>query len=144
MRTARPAARLQPGARRQGGGAAQGVPGRGAPLAHGVARAVTGYAVEGGALVAQHRGGQTGLADPAQFAGYLGEAAAPTAILLKRNGLHIELLIDRSHPIGKDDPAGLADIVLESRHQHHHGLRGQRRGRGCGRTRWRCIATGSG
>ena len=85
-----------------------------APLAHGSHVPVTGYTVEGGALVAHHRGGQTGLADPAQFAGYLGEPAAPTAILLKRNGLHIELLIDRAHNIGKDDPAGLADIVLES------------------------------
>ncbi len=85
-----------------------------APLAHGSHAPVTGYAVENGALVARHRGGQTGLADPAQFAGYLGEAAAPSAILLKRNGLHVELLIDRTHFIGKDDPSGLADIVMES------------------------------
>ncbi len=85
-----------------------------APLAHGSHGPVTGYAVEHGALVARHRGGQTGLADPAQFAGYLGEAANPTAILLKRNGLHVELLIDRAHAIGKDDPSGLADIVMES------------------------------
>ena len=85
-----------------------------APLAHGSHAPVTGYTVEGGALVAHHRGGQTGLADPAQFAGYTGEASAPGAILLKRNGLHIELLIDRTHFIGKDDPSGLADIVMES------------------------------
>ncbi len=84
------------------------------PLAHGSHGPVTGYAVEHGALVAQHRGGQTGLADPAQFAGYVGPASAPTALLLKRHGLHIELLIDRSHPIGGTDPAGVADIVLES------------------------------
>ncbi len=85
-----------------------------APLAHGSHAPVTGYAVDNGALVARHRGGQTGLADPAQFAGYLGEAADPSAILLQRNGLHVELLIDRSHAIGKDDPSGLADVVMES------------------------------
>ncbi len=84
------------------------------PLAHGSHAPVTGYAVEHGALLAQHRGGQTGLADPAQFAGYVGPASAPTAILLRRHGLHIELLIDRGHPIGGTDPAGVADIVLES------------------------------
>ena len=84
------------------------------PLAHGLHAPVMSYAVENGALLAHHRGGQTGLADPAQFAGYLGDAASPSAILLKRNGLHIELLIDRSHSIGKDDPSGLADVVLES------------------------------
>ncbi len=84
------------------------------PLAHGLHVPVVGYAVENGALVARHNGGQTGLADPAQFAGYTGDPAAPTAVLLKRNGLHIELVIDRTHPIGKDDPSGLADVVMES------------------------------
>ena len=84
------------------------------PLAHGSHVPVVGYAVENGALVARHNGGQTGLADPAQFAGYTGDPAAPTAVLLKRNGLHIELVIDRTHPIGKDDPSGLADVVMES------------------------------
>ncbi len=81
-----------------------------APLASGSHTAVTGYSIEGGTLLA----GQTGLADPAQFVGYLGEAAAPASIILKRNGLHIEVVIDRKHPIGSGDPAGVADIVLES------------------------------
>ena len=85
-----------------------------APLAHGSHTPVIRYMVEGGTLVAHHNGGQTGLADPAQFAGYLGDAASPTSIVLKRNGLHIEILIDRSHPIGSGDPAGIADMVLES------------------------------
>ena len=78
-----------------------------APLTIGSHQAVTGYTVEGGALT-------PALADPAQFVGYLGDAGAPSAIVLKRNGLHIELLINRNHPIGGSDPAGLADVVLES------------------------------
>ncbi|WP_158743934.1 malate synthase G [Acidisphaera sp. L21] len=85
-----------------------------APLAHGSHAPATGYTVEDGALLVHHAGGRTGLADPAQFVGYLGEPAAPTAVLLKRNGLHIEVLIDRGHPIGSGDPAGVADLVLES------------------------------
>src|SRR3546814_4563203 len=49
------------------------------------------------------------LADPAQLVGRAGDN-----LLLKRHGLHIEIVIDRSHPIGKDDPAGIADLILES------------------------------
>ncbi|KEQ54937.1 malate synthase G [Sphingobium chlorophenolicum] len=48
------------------------------------------------------------------FVGYRGAPEDPTAILLRHNGLHIELVIDRSHPIGGGDPAGIADIILES------------------------------
>jgi malate synthase len=84
------------------------------PLAGASHADVTGYAIEGGALVAAAKAGPVGLADPAAFAGYLGEAAAPSAVLLKHNGLHIEILIDHGHPIGRTDAAGVADIVLES------------------------------
>lgn len=54
-------------------------------------------------------GGTPALADPAQLVGRAGDN-----LLLRHNGIHIELVIDRAHPIGKDDPAGLADVVLES------------------------------
>ncbi|TZG25116.1 malate synthase G [Sphingomonas montanisoli] len=46
--------------------------------------------------------------------GYRGTKDAPSAILIRHNGLHIELVIDRAHPIGKTDPAGLADVILEA------------------------------
>jgi len=54
------------------------------------------------------------LVDPFALAGYSGSAEAPTAILLRHNGLHIEIRIDRSHAIGRADRAGIADVVLES------------------------------
>jgi len=78
-----------------------------APLASGKHAEATGYAVKGGALV-------PALADPSAFAGYRGDPGAPSAILLRHNGLHIEVVIDRGHPIGGSDPAGVADVILES------------------------------
>ncbi len=54
------------------------------------------------------------LMQPAKFVGYRGDPAAPDAVLLVNNGLHVELVFDRSHPIGRHDQAGLADVVLES------------------------------
>ena len=67
------------------------------------------------ALLAQLTDGQTvGLVSPQQLVGYNGDSVSPELILLKNNGLHIELHIDREHPIGKQSQSGLKDIVLES------------------------------
>jgi malate synthase len=82
-----------------------------APLTAGSHARATGYAVRDGVLEVAGAGA---LADPARFAGYLGPADAPTAVLFRHNGLHLELVIDRSHPIGRGDPAGVADMILES------------------------------
>ncbi len=81
-----------------------------APLVTGSHKDASGYSVEAGTLKA----GGVGLAHPEQFIGYTGDAAAPIAILLRHHGIHLEIRIDRSHPIGKDDPAGVADVVLEA------------------------------
>ena len=87
-----------------------------APLAGGASHAdATSYALVRGALEVTLRDGRTvGLARPGQCVGYQGDAAAPSAVLLVNNGLHIEIRIDRAHPVGKDDPAGITDVVLES------------------------------
>ncbi|HEX4196675.1 MAG TPA: malate synthase G [Caulobacteraceae bacterium] len=85
-----------------------------APLAGASHADATGYSVRDGALVVATAGGERALAEPGRFVGYRGEAAAPSAILLRVHGLHLEILIDRTHSIGKDDPAGVADVILES------------------------------
>ncbi len=86
-----------------------------APLAGGSHADATAYAVAHGALsVTLKDGGTTGLADASKFAGYRGDAGAPSAVLLRNNGLHIEIRIDRNHPVGKADDAGIKDIVLEA------------------------------
>ena len=85
-----------------------------APLARGSHASVTSYRVVAGALVADTPDGAVSLANAALFAGYRGDAAAPTGVLLRHNRLHVELLIDRAHNIGRDDPAGVADVLMES------------------------------
>ena len=86
-----------------------------APLAKGSHADATLYAIEAGKLaVTLAKGGKTGLEAPAQLVGYRGKPAAPSAVLLRNHGIHLEIRIDRSHPIGKDDTAGVADLVLES------------------------------
>ena len=88
---------------------------RSAPLAGHSYTEATGFQISDGQLaVTLSGGGSAGLADGSQFAGYRGDPAAPTSILLVNNGLHIEIVINASHPIGKTDDAGVADIVLES------------------------------
>jgi len=77
------------------------------PMATGSHADVTGWRIINGNL-------SPALARPEQFVGFTGPAEAPTYVLLRHNGLHIELVIDRSHPIGATDPAGMADVVLES------------------------------
>ncbi len=74
-----------------------------------------GYKVDNGRLVvALKNGSSTGLKDPAQFVGYQGDASAPSSVLLKHHGLHIDIRIDRASPIGRTDAAGVADVVLEA------------------------------
>ena len=86
-----------------------------APLAGASHADATGYRVNGGALaVALKDGRDVGLADASQFVGYLGDAASPTAILLRHHGLHIEVQVDRASPIGKTDAAGVSDLLMES------------------------------
>ncbi|PZP43470.1 MAG: malate synthase G [Azospirillum brasilense] len=86
-----------------------------APLAQGSHADATGYAVKDGALSVTLKGGTaTALRDPAQFVGYSGEPASPAAVLLRKNGLHLEIVFDRTSPIGKDDAAGISDLILES------------------------------
>jgi malate synthase len=86
-----------------------------APLVRGSHADAVAYAAADGALTVRLKDGQeTGLARPGQFAGWAGEAGAPSAVLLKHNDLHLEIQIDRRHSIGKDDPAGVADVLVEA------------------------------
>ncbi len=94
---------------------ARGFLDRAAPLASGSHADATAYLVRDGALIVRLSGErETGLADPAQFRGWRGTAALPEAVLLANNGLHLEIQVDRAHAIGKDDPAGVYDVLLES------------------------------
>ncbi|MDF6102977.1 MULTISPECIES: malate synthase G [Gordonia] len=76
---------------------------------------VRAFAVTDGALQVRLDGDKTStLADPTAFVGYRGDAASPTSILLRNNGLHLDIEIDPSSPIGSTDPAGIKDVVVES------------------------------
>jgi malate synthase len=86
-----------------------------APLAAGSHVDATAYRIENGKLVVALKGGSnSGLRDDAQLIGFQGDAAKPTAILLKHNGLHFEIQIDANTPVGQTDAAGVKDILVEA------------------------------
>ena len=86
-----------------------------APLAAGTHVDSTGYKIVDGKLVVALVGGSnSGLRNDAQLIGYHGNAAAPTAVLLKNHGLHFEIQIDASTPVGQTDAAGVKDILMEA------------------------------
>ncbi len=85
------------------------------PLAGASYTDLAGLAIRDGAVSASLKDGRTvGLASPGAFVGYAGEAGQPSAVLLRHNGLGVELAFDRTSTVGRTDPAGLSDVVLES------------------------------
>lgn len=85
-----------------------------APLSQGSHAQATAYRIADGRLTVDGPWGATGLKHTAALAGWRGREDAPEAVLLVHHGLHLEIVIDRAHRIGRDDPAGVADIVVES------------------------------
>jgi malate synthase len=85
-----------------------------APLNEGSWADIESVSVIDGRLVLKAGTEELRLKDAAQFAGHVGDAASPSQFMLVNNGLHIEVLIDRTSAIGKTDRAGIADVWLES------------------------------
>ncbi len=86
-----------------------------APLSTGKHSDAIAYGIEHQQLsIRLADGTTTGLAQPEKFVGYTGATTAPAVILLCNHGLHFEIQIDRSHPIGRTDSAGIKDVILES------------------------------
>jgi malate synthase len=94
---------------------ARGLLDRVAPLSNGSHADAVQYRVNNGALSVRLNGDrQATLASPAQFVGWRGAADAPEGVLLAHNSLHLEIQIDRTHNIGKDDAAGVSDVLVEA------------------------------
>lgn len=86
-----------------------------APLKSGSHSDSIGYQIVNGALLVTLSTGDTvGLEEPEKLVGFNGEALTPTAVLLKNNGLHIEIQIDATTPVGKTDRAGVKDLLVEA------------------------------
>ncbi|MGY2402748.1 malate synthase G [Pseudomonas sp. SDO5271_S396] len=86
-----------------------------APLSAGSHVDSTGYKIVDGKLIVSLKGGSnSGLRDDAQLIGFQGDSAQPIAILLKHNGLHFEIQIDASTPVGQTDAAGVKDVLVEA------------------------------
>ncbi len=86
-----------------------------APLAQGSYADVKRYAIINGALqVTLVSGSEVGLKDPSQCVGHTGDANTPNSILLSNHGLHLEIVIDSSSPVGQASAAGVSDVIMES------------------------------
>lgn len=86
-----------------------------APLENGSWADVASLTIASGSLSVTLAGGaKTTLRNSAQFAGYAGSADAPSQIVLRHNNLHTVVVLDATTPIGKDDPAHISDVILES------------------------------
>jgi malate synthase len=86
-----------------------------APLAHGSHGNSKAYHIDGETLLVTLADGTvTKLATPEQFVGFTGAVDKPASILLRKNGLHLEIILNPDHPIGKTDPAFIADVIVES------------------------------
>ena len=75
---------------------------------------ITGLSVSDGRLVITNGANKYGLTDTEQFAGYTGQAGAPSSILLKVNNLHIDIILNADGVIGGADKAGINDVIVES------------------------------
>jgi malate synthase len=86
-----------------------------APLAEGSHADATAYSIDAGRLVVRLKQGHaSGLRNPERCVGWRGLPTQPAAVLLRNNGLHVEIAIDRAHRIGSTDAAGVADLVVEA------------------------------
>jgi len=84
------------------------------PLASASHAEAVSYSINDGLVIELKDGHQTRLRDATQFAGYLGDSDAPSSVLFKHHGLHIECVINRGGNIGSEDAAGIEDIILEA------------------------------
>ena len=86
------------------------------PLASASHSEVVQYAVDESGLIATLSSGETDrLRQPEHYVGFKGDRAAPDSLLLKNNGLHIELQVDPNHHVGAAHPASVEDVIMESR-----------------------------
>ena len=86
-----------------------------APLTKGSHADSVAYAIENGQLLVTLKdGSQTGLKEVDKFVGFQGNASEPQAVLLKNNGMHFEIQVDRTSPIGQTDAAGVKDVLMEA------------------------------
>ncbi|WP_120497616.1 malate synthase G [Kiloniella sp. EL199] len=86
-----------------------------APLNGGSHKDVVCYQVDAGKLVATLENGQrASLSEAAEYRGYRGDLNTAFGLLIRHNGLHLEISVDRNHPIGKTDSAGVADVIVEA------------------------------